>query len=70
VQFIFIGIFLIVLFLIGLASHSISTYLYKRMEREKEKNAKALRVVTFAASFVLIFVVITYLFMISVPWGR
>ena len=55
------GIFLLILFLIGLASHFLSTTLYRRLVRAGNSSAKTIRVVTFLFSFLVIFAAIALL---------
>ncbi|HWK03765.1 MAG TPA: hypothetical protein VNS58_09040 [Puia sp.] len=66
----FVGIFLLILFLIGLASHFLSTKLYRRLVRTGNSNPKTIRVVTFVFSFLMIFTVLAYLFIINIRFER
>jgi hypothetical protein len=66
----FVGIILLLLFLIGLGAHSISTNLYRRLVRTGNPNSKAIRIVTFIASFLVIFIVVAYFFIISFRFER
>lgn len=65
-----IVIFFLVLFLIGLASYFISTKVYRRMVSNKNSWAWVMRVLTFVASFLVIFIVVVYLYLSNVRLER
>jgi hypothetical protein len=66
----FFGILAVVLFLIGLVSHFLSTRLYLRLVKAGNSNPKTIRVITFIASFLIIFLLIAYLFVINLRFER
>jgi hypothetical protein len=67
--FIAYAIIAVVLFLIGLAAHSLSKRFYRRLTREGNSNARGYQVATFIVSFLIItavvFFVIAYGFRIE-----
>ena len=66
----FLGLFLVILFLIGLAAHFLSTQLYRRLVKTGNTYPKTIRIITFVASFLVIFVVVAYLFLINLKFER
>jgi hypothetical protein len=66
----YLGIFILILFLIGLASHFLSTKLYRRLVRIGNSHPNTIRVVTFLVSFLVIFTVLAYLFLINLRIER
>jgi hypothetical protein len=64
------GLMLLAIFLIVLASHFISTNLYRRLVRGGNSYPKTIRVIAFIASFLVIFLVVAYLFITNVRFER
>jgi formate-dependent nitrite reductase membrane component NrfD len=54
------AIIAVVLFLIGLAAHSLSTALYCRLTREGNSYARSYRVATFIVSFLVIAAIVFF----------
>jgi formate-dependent nitrite reductase membrane component NrfD len=54
------AILAVVLFLIGLAAHSLSTRLYRRMTRKGNSNARGYRIAAFILSFLVITAVVFF----------
>jgi hypothetical protein len=59
------AILAVVLFLTGIAAHSLSTTLYRRLTREGNSYARAYRVAAFIVSFLVIFAAVFLFFMYS-----
>jgi predicted PurR-regulated permease PerM len=63
-------LFLVILFLIGLAAHFLSTQLYRRLVKTGNTNPRTIRIISFVGSFLVIFVVLAYLFLINLKFER
>ncbi len=60
--FIAYAILAIVLFLIGLAAHSLSTGLYRRLTRKGNPDARSYQIAAFIVSFLVILAVVVVVF--------
>lgn len=67
---IFLAIVILVLFLIGLAAHFLSTQLHRRLVRAGNRYARAYRIMTFIFTFLLLFVGVAIVFLLNLPFTR
>ena len=63
-------VFLITLFLIGVASHFLSTRLHRRLVRAGNRNARGYRIAAFIVSFLVLFVGLAVVFLMNLRIER
>ena len=68
--YVYFGVFLLILFLIGLASRFLSTQLYRRLVRSGNRNARGYRIAAFIVSFLVIFFGLAVVFLMNLRIER
>jgi uncharacterized BrkB/YihY/UPF0761 family membrane protein len=63
-------VFLMILFVIGVASHFLSTRLHRRLVRAGNRHARGYRIAAFIVSFLVIFVGLAAVFLMNVRIER
>jgi|GEM_PF-2655826 uncharacterized BrkB/YihY/UPF0761 family membrane protein len=66
----YFGVFLLILFLIGLAARFLSTQLHRHLVLAGNRNARGYRIAAFIVSFLLIFVGLAIVFLLNVRIER
>lgn len=66
----YFGVFLLILFLIGLAARSLSTQLYRHLVQTGNRHARGYRIAAFIASFPVIFVGLALLIILNIRIER
>jgi uncharacterized BrkB/YihY/UPF0761 family membrane protein len=68
--YVYLGAFLLILFLIGVAARFLSTQLHRRLVRAGNRNARGYRIAAFIVSFLVIFFGLAVVFLMNLRIER